>query len=146
MRPTPSNSKSLTTSNTNSAGKTAMGEGLELSLLNAGHFRKSASSATTIANRVGADSALTATQNALLKKAGEMMVSSADTLNMEEGLDTLGTGLNGTTKECFQDALLLLRSPAKCGEPSPILSADQDILLSVAAFADLVNLTVLNMA
>ena len=117
MRPTPSNSKSLTTSNTNSAGKTPMGEGLELSPLNAELLKKSASSATTIANRVGADSALTATQNALLKKAGETMVSSADTLNMEEELDTLGTGLRQATKECFQDALMILRKTAKCGEP-----------------------------
>ena len=123
-----------------------MEEGLEPSPLNAELLKKSASSATTIANRVGADSALTATQNALLKKAGEMMVSSADTLNMEEGLDTLGTGLNGTTKECLTDALLILRNLAKCGEPSLILSADQDILLSVAAFADQVSLIVLAMA
>ena len=85
-----------------------MDEGLEPSPLNVGHLIKLVSFAMTIASKDGTDSALTATQNALLKKAGETMVSSADTLNMEEELDTLGTGLRQATVEDLIDAKMMV--------------------------------------
>lgn len=133
-------------SNTSSAGKIPMEEGLDQSPLNVESVPKSVSSATHTASQDGTDSAWTVTLAVLMKQAGEMMDFTAEDMNMEEELDILGAGLKLTTMEGLTDAeMTVILKDVRCIGEWLTQGAILDTIPLSAVFADPMFLTALPM-